>query len=118
MQVIMLEPSKAAYLKEIGNDLCSMQESVQGNIEIIYPFEDEYVGLVCNEEGKLNGLPLNRAIVDKDGEIIDVIAGNAFLCDCSTDELQSLNPELTDKYLKIFEHPVKFIMFNGKLITI
>ena len=118
MQVIMLEPDKAAYLKEIGNDLASMQEEVEGYIEIIYPFEDQYVGLVCNEEGKLNGLPLNRAIIDKDGEIIDVIAGKAFLCDCSADELQSLNPELTEKYLKMFEHPVKFILFNGKLITI
>lgn len=118
MKVIMLESNKPAYLKEIGNDLYSMQEQVKGNIEIIYPFEDQYVGLVCNEEGKLNGLPLNRVIVDKDGEIIDVIAGKAFLCDCSTDELQSLSPELTEKYLKIFEHPVKFLLFNGKLITI
>ena len=118
MQVIMLEPDKTAYLKEIGNDLASMQEEVEGYIEIIYPFEEQYVGLVCNEEGKLNGLPLNRAILDKDGEIIDIIAGKAFLCDCSEDELQSLSPELTEKYLKIFEHPVKFILFNGKLITI
>lgn len=118
MQVIMLEPDKVAYLKEIGNDLASMQDAVEGYIEIIYPFEDENVGLCCNEESKINGLPLNRAILDNNGEIIDIIAGNAFLCDCSTDELQSLSPELAKKYLKIFEHPVKFILFNGKLITI
>lgn len=116
MQVIMLEPDKAAYLKEIGNDLASMQEEVEGYIEIIYPFEDQYVGLVCNEEGKLNGLPLNRAIIDKDGEIIDVIAGKAFICDCSEDELQSLNPELMKKYLDKFYHPQFFVNFNGKIV--
>ena len=116
MQVIMLEPDKAAYLKEIGNDLASMQEEVEGYIEIIYPFEDQYVGLVCNEEGKLNGLPLNRAILDKDGEIIDVIAGKAFICDCSEDELQSLNPELMKKYLDKFYHPQFFVNFNGKIV--
>ena len=116
MQVIMLEPDKAAYLKEIGNDLASMQEEVEGYIEIIYPVEDQYVGLVCNEEGKLNGLPLNRAIIDKDGEIIDVIAGKAFICDCSEDELQSLNPELMKKYLDKFYHPQFFVNFNGKIV--
>lgn len=116
MQVIMLEPDKAAYLKEIGNDLASMQEEIEGFIEIIYPFEDRYVGLVCNEEGKLNGLPLNRAIIDNDGEIIDIIAGKAFLCDCSEDELQSLSPELMDKYLKKFYHPQFFVNFNDKIV--
>lgn len=118
MQVIMLEPNKAAYLKEIGNDLASMQEEVEGYIEIIYPFEDQYVGLVCNEEGKLNGLPLNRAIIDKDGEIIDVIAGKAFICDCTEDELQSLSPQLIDKYLDKFEEPERFAMVNGKIVVI
>lgn len=116
MQVIMLEPNKQAYIKEIDNDLASMQAEVDGYIEIIYPFEDENVGLCCNEEGKLNGLPLNRAILDKDGEIIDIIAGKAFLCDCSEDELQSLSPELTEKYVKKFYYPQFFINFNGKIV--
>jgi len=116
MQVIMLEPNKQAYIKEIDNDLTSMQSEVQGNIEIIYPFENENVGLCCNEEGKLNGLPLNRAITDGNGEIIDIIAGKAFLCDCSEDELQSLSPELIDKYLKKFYHPQFFVNFNGKIV--
>lgn len=118
MQVIMLEPDKVAYLKEIGNDLASMQTEVEGYIEIIYPFEDSYVGLCCNEEGKINGLPLNRAIYNNDNkdEIIDIIAGKAFICDCSKDELQSLSPELTEKYLKKFYHPQFFVNFNGKIV--
>ena len=33
-----------------------------------YPYEDP-VALVCNEEGKLEGLPLNRALRDEDGDI-------------------------------------------------
>lgn len=117
MQVIMLEPGKPAYVKEIGSDLASIQETVEGIVEIIYPFSDVFVGLACNEEGKINGLPLNRAVYDNDGEIIDIIAGKAFLCDCSTDELQSLSPELLDKYLKKFEHPQKFARLNGEIIA-
>ena len=42
-------------------------------IEVVYPFEDN-VGLIVNEEGKINGLPLNRALRDEKGEIYDVIA--------------------------------------------
>ena len=40
----------------------------------IYPYEDP-IALVCNEEGKLEGLPLNRALRDEDGDIYDVVAG-------------------------------------------
>lgn len=117
MQVVMLEPNKSAYVKEIGNDLASMQEIVEGYIEIIYPFEDVNIGLVCNEEGKLNGLPLNRTITS-DGKIIDVIAGKAFICDCSEDELQSLSPEMMDKYLDMFRDSEQFLIYNGEIICI
>ena len=34
---------------------------VGGDIEVTYPFEDE-VAIILNESGKINGLPLNRAI--------------------------------------------------------
>lgn len=38
-----------------------MQEIVGGTIQVLYPFA-EPVALVCNDEGKLLGLPLNRAL--------------------------------------------------------
>lgn len=82
IKVIVLEPMKEAYVRMIGNDLRSMQDVVDGKIEVIFPFENG-VGLIVNEEGKINGLPLNRAIFNSEGKIIDIIAGTAFLCDCS-----------------------------------
>ena len=51
--------------------LCLSFAAYVGNlpyIEAIYPYEDP-VALVCNEEGKLEGLPLNRALRDEDGDI-------------------------------------------------
>ena len=56
----------------------SLQHEVGGYIEAIYPYEDP-VALVCNEEGKLEGLPLNRAPRDEDGDIYDVVAGTLSL---------------------------------------
>ena len=67
MKVLIVEPLKTPYEREIGNDLKSMQEVVGGYIEAIYPFEDEEIALICNEEGKLNGLPLNHVLKDEEG---------------------------------------------------
>ena len=69
----------------LNDNLESMQEAVGGWIEEYMPFPDE-VALICNEEGKLNGLPLNRAIISEEtGDAIDIIAGK-FLITGITDE--------------------------------
>src|SRR5699024_6863922 len=47
----------------------AMQELVGGDIEEYMPFEDE-VAIICNEEGKIIGLPLNRAIYSE--EVVDM----------------------------------------------
>ena len=75
---------------EIESSLEAMQRVVQGDIQAIYPFEEE-VCMVCNEEGKIDGLPLNRALYDENHEIYDIIAGPAFICDCSGESFGSLS---------------------------
>ena len=117
IKVIILEPTKKAFIKEIGNDLESMQKVIGGNIEVIYPFDDE-VCLVCNEEGKIIGLPLNRAIYDNEGNIIDIIAGTAFICDCSKEDFQSLKPQHVGKYLEKYQYPEAFVSVNRGIIAI
>ena len=76
MKAIVVEPQNRPVLRDIGPGLGSMQEIVGGSIEAVYPF-DESVVLVCNEEGKLLGLPLNRALRDADGTVYDIISGMA-----------------------------------------
>ena len=68
MNVLMVEPGKAPYETQIGDDLRSMQAAVDGYLEDVYPFEQSVV-LVCNEHGKQDGLPFNRALRDLDGDI-------------------------------------------------
>lgn len=68
IRVVLLEPGKMARITEIGSTLAQMQAVVGGNIEPFYPFEEE-VCIVCNEEGKLNGMPLNRAIRREETEV-------------------------------------------------
>ena len=61
ISVILVEPGKYPKLIEIEDTLEAMQSLVEGDIEEYMPFEDE-VAIICNEEGKMNGMPLNRAV--------------------------------------------------------
>jgi len=56
MKVLMVEPGKSPYAAEIESGLKSLQAAVGGDIQAVYPYEDP-VALICNEEGKLMGLP-------------------------------------------------------------
>ena len=61
ISVLLVEPDRYPRMIEIDDTLEAMQAVVGGNIEEYMPFEDE-VAIVCHEEGKLIGLPPNRAI--------------------------------------------------------
>lgn len=73
IQVVLVEPGKLARIAEVGTTLDAMQRTVGGDIEAYYPFEEQ-VCIVCNEEGKINGLPLNRAIRDEIPEILRILS--------------------------------------------
>lgn len=119
MRILLVEPSKRPVLKEIDGSLKSMQEIVGGTIQALYPFE-EPVALICNDEGKLLGLPLNRALRDSKGQIYDIVAGTFFLCGApeDNDHLESIPDSLAGSYRKRFDAPGSFIRLNGKLICI
>lgn len=61
ISVLLVEPGKTPKVTQIPYSLKAMQRLVDGFIEIIRPFDDD-IAIVCNEEGKINGYTLNRAI--------------------------------------------------------
>ena len=61
LSVLLVEPNQYPTMIEIDDSLEAMQAVVGGDIEEYMPFEDE-VAIICNEEGKVQGLPPNRAI--------------------------------------------------------
>lgn len=62
IKVLVVEPDKIPYEKVIPNNLQSKQKEVGGNIEYVYLMDHDDVCLICNEEGKLEGLPVNQDI--------------------------------------------------------
>ena len=105
MKVLVIEPMKEPYIKVIDGKLETMQSIVGGLIQAIYPFDHPEIALICNEEGKLTKLRLNRALFDKDGNIVDIVAGTFFLCSAPADSenFESLNDEQIETYKKRFD---------------
>ena len=117
IRVVYVEPMKPARELELGTELEDMQRAVGGNIEPYYPFE-EAVAIVCNDEGKINGMSPNRAIRDEDGEIIDVICGSFFICDCSGESFGSLTDEQLETYKKKYLTPERFFLVNDQIVAV
>lgn len=97
LRVVMVEPGKPAYETEIENTLEAEQKAVGGYIEVV-PLDNEKI-LICNEEGKLNGMQGNRRI----GK--DIIAGPFFIVGEDGDEFRSLTDEEVKESLERFAKP-------------
>ena len=117
MKVLMVEPGKSPYETEIAGDLESLQAAVDGDIQAVYPYED-LVALICNEEGKYIGLPLNRALYDDEGRMYDIVAGNFLIVGLGEEDFTDLSPELMEKFGEKFKHPEKFARIAGEIIAV
>lgn len=108
IRVVYCEPGRLARTIAIGTELDDLQRAVGGSlIEPYYPFEEE-VCIVCNDEGKFNGMRPNRAVRNEDGRIEDIIFGPFFICDCSTENFGSLSDEQLQRYTEQFRYPEYF----------
>ena len=94
--------------KTISHTPKNLQELVQGTTEIVYPWPDQRIALVCNDESKLTGQPLNRVLP----EIQNIIAGDFFLCGLhytnTGSNLCSLSPDQMEKMKERFHDPYLF----------
>ena len=112
MDVLIVEPEKAPRMASIAGDLNSLQQVVGGYIEAVYPYDDP-VAIVCHEEGKLIGLPLNRKLED-----YDIIAGTFIICGLGEEDFDSLTPELAEKYREKFADPEIFMKMGNRIVAI
>ncbi len=118
IRVLMVEPGKKAYEKEIGTSLNELYAALECDcIQTFYPYDDLVV-IVCDDEGKINGSRPNRAIYGEDGKMMDIICGKFFICDCSTSEFKSLPDDMMGKYKKQFILPERFCKINGEILAV
>lgn len=85
----------------IANDFRALQKAVGGCIEF-YPLS-ERINIVCNDEGKINGMQGNRLIGN------EIICGDFLIVgDDGMGETISLTKEQIDRYSKAFKTPMEF----------
>ena len=93
MKVLIVEPMKPCYVREISG-LNDMQEIVGGHIEAIYPFK----------EGKILGLPFNRPLSDERGVPYDIVCGTFFLAGLGAEDFVSLTEEQIRRYKELYDN--------------
>ena len=102
MRILVVEPQKPCRVQEIEN-LTDMQQLVGGDIEAVYPFQDS-AALVCNAEGKLLGLPMNRPLLDEDRLPYDIICGTFFISRLGQEDFVSLTDEQLQRYKSLYDN--------------
>lgn len=118
MKVLVVEPAKKPYVKEITHSLKAMQMLVDGPIQTVYPFED-LVGIVCNDEAKLfpTKFAPNRGLKDENGKLYDIICGTFFVVGLDEEDFCSLNDDQIAKFKALYEEPEIFKKKNDEIIS-
>ena len=101
LQVVIVEPEKRPYKAIIENELQAFNKIVGGYIENLFIGRTKTgakVGIILNEEGKLEELPYNRHIVG-----LDTLVGTFFITAYNLEgDNISLTDEEVEKYIRVF----------------
>lgn len=102
IRVLYVQPGEYPEERSVKADLSAYQALVEGTIEVVYPWSD-HACIVCNDEGKINGMPLNRELED-----YDILAGPFFVCGLRDDDFCSLTDAQLQKYEAMYHDPKLF----------
>ena len=72
---------------------------------------------ICCESGKLDGLPLKRALRDADGDIYDIVAGSFFIVGLGESDFTDLPHELAKRFAEQFRQPEIFMHVDDKIVA-
>ena len=104
IKVLVVEPMKPCEVREISG-LDEMRAIVGGHIQAVYPFQDE-VALICNEDGKILGLPYNRPLANDRGVPYDMICGTFFLAGLGSEDFTSLTEDQIRTFSALYDNMV------------
>ena len=99
MKVLIVEPGKRPIKADIPHTLQSLQQTVGGKIQAIYPWDDP-VALVCDDEGLLKQREFNRYVAPE-----VVIFGTFFICGLGDEDFADLPDVMIAKYAQLLHDP-------------
>lgn len=114
---LLVKPGQYPEVVKIDHDLDSLQKAVGGTIEVTYPFDEE-VGIIVNEEGKLQGLTMNRSIEDDEGNIRDIYVGDFLVVGLTEESFCSLTDEQVKQFEEKFHQPQTFFRMGRNIMAL
>lgn len=111
MKVVIVEPGQYARIAEIDNTLEAEQKIVGGLIDVVYSWQ-ESVGNICNDEGILLNMPLNRIVPG-----YTAIHGPFIVCGLGEEDFIGLTDEQAQRYCAMFHRPQLFVSISGHLVA-
>ena len=110
IDILLIKPDFIPEKVKIKADLETIEAIVGGDFQEYMPFADE-VAIVCLGKRINPDVPLNRAIYDEAGKLMDIIAGDFFICKApiGLGEYESLSIEELDYYLEMFKEKERFV---------
>lgn len=98
LRALLVKENELPVEVELPNTLSSLQKQVEGLIEYYYMPDIEDAVIICNEEGKINGMGPNREV----GR--DIIFGPFLIVgdDAELGESRSLTDEQISKFKDMF----------------
>lgn len=97
MRVLLVCCEKEPRLMNVPHELAELQKLVGGMIEVVEPFDDG-IALVCDENSRSDGKPVNCIIDDH----MD-ICGDFFLCGYGDSGLEDMPEEKIFKYSSMLQ---------------
>lgn len=96
MRIVVKKAGHNPEVKEIQGTLENLKEIVGGYIECFHIFDN--ILCVCNEEGKLMGLPPNFVFNG------DIIVGDVFFCAGGEEDFESLNDDQVEFLMVVMNY--------------
>lgn len=108
IRMLEIAPLKPPRLIEVDHTLENLQELVGGTVQAVYPWDEDLVAVLCDDNGKLKGYPANRILTDEDGNPYDILVGTCYICGLTREDFGSISDELAKKYTEKFRYPEMF----------
>ena len=113
--ILVVEPGRKPRRVTMEHTLENLQTTVGGTIQAIYPWEDDLVGLVCNDDGIALGLPFNRYVQERG---YGPILGTFFICGLGEEDFISLTEEQLARYAQRFALAEMVFRVDGRLAVV
>ena len=95
MKVVIKKVGEQAQVTEIENTLDALQKFVGGHIEVVSVGGE--IIMICNEEGKLNGLEYNFKLGN------DFIVGNVLFVQAKDEDFTDLSDSNVESIMNFFQ---------------